>query len=177
MSPRTHDGWRDHGHVLEDFEVGDVFRHWPGRTISATDNQNFTLLTGNPSAAHLDVEFARQAGHPDLLVNGGLVLSIVHGLSVRDISSSPAAIAQLSWDKIKIHRPTFPGDTLYAESEVLEVRPSQSKPDRGVIRVQTRGINQRGELVIEYERAVLVHRRGHVPAPRAFDHSPQGASS
>lgn len=177
MSLRTHDGWAAHGHVLEDFEVGDVFRHWPGHTITEAENQFFTLLTGNPSAAHLDVEFAREIGHPDALVNGGLVLSIVHGLSVRDISSSPAAIAQLSWDNIRIHRPTFPGDTLYAETEILETRPSSSKVDRGVVRVRTRGLNQRGDVVVEFERAVLVHRRGHVPVPAAFAKSREGVRS
>lgn len=164
----VHEGWRDHGHVLEDFNVGDVFRHWPGRTITESDNITFTLLTGNPSAPHLDLHFSQSMGHPGTLVNGGLVLSIVHGLSVRDISSSPAAIAQLSWDNVRIHRPTYPGDTLYAETEILETRPSRSKPDRGIVRVQTRGFNQRGELVVEYQREVLVHRRGHTPAPPAI---------
>ena len=177
MNTRTHDGWTAHGHVLEDFEVGDVYRHWPGHTITAAENQFFTLLTGNPSAAHLDVEFAREVGHPDVLVNGGLVLSIVHGLSVRDISSSPAAIAQLSWDNIRIQRPTFPGDTLYAETEILEARPSSSKADRGVVRVRTRGLNQHGHLVVEYERAVLVHRRGHGPIPAAFRKAREGVKS
>jgi acyl dehydratase len=170
-----HEGWRDHGHELEDFTVGDVYRHWPGRTITETDNIHFTLLTGNPSAMHLDAHLARSVGHPGTLVNGGLILSIVHGLSVRDISSSPAAIAQLSWDNVRIHRPTYPGDTLYAESEVLEVRPSKSKADRGIVRVHTRGLNQRSELVVEYERSVLVHRRGCTPAPPARTDNEKGS--
>jgi itaconyl-CoA hydratase len=151
------------GRFLEEYEVDEVIHHWPGRTITEYENQLFTLLTGNSSSAHLDVVDARTAGHPDMLVNGGYVLALVHGMSVRELSVSPKAVFFLGMDKVRILRPTYPGDTIRASTRVLGTRVSESKPDRGVLTVETWADNQRGERVIEFQRAIMVYRKGHGP--------------
>lgn len=151
------------GRYLEEYTVGDIIHHWPGRTITAYENQLFTLLTGNSSSAHLDVVDARSAGHPDMLVNGGYLLALVHGMSVRELSVAPKAAYFLGMDGVRILGPSYPGDTIRASSEVLETRPSKSKPDRGVLVVQTWADNQRGERVIELKRSIMVFRQGHGP--------------
>jgi acyl dehydratase len=155
------------GRYLEEYEVGEVIHHWPGRTINAYENQLFTVLTGNQSSVHLDVEDARSAGHPDMLVNGGYILALVHGMSVRELSCAPKAVYFLGLDGVRILRPSYPGDTLRASSRVLETRVSNSKPDRGVLTVETWADNQRGERVIEFRRAIMVYRAGHGPAVSA----------
>ncbi|MFO7545213.1 MAG: MaoC family dehydratase [Trueperaceae bacterium] len=144
------------GRRYEDFEVGAVYRHWPGRTISETDNSWFTLLTMNTHPIHFDAAFAAgtQFGKP--LVNSCLTLSIAVGMSVRDVSQ--AAIANLGFEKVELPAPVFHGDTLYASSEVLSLRPSKSDPTRGIVRVRTVATNQDGVEVLRLERAVLVPR-------------------
>jgi itaconyl-CoA hydratase len=148
-------GWE--GRYLEDFHVGDVYRHGQGRTISEADNTWFALLTNNPHQIHSNADFAAGTEFGRPLVVSTLTLAIVTGLSVPDVSQN--AIANLGWDAVKLVAPVFAGDTLYAESEVLQVRGSRSRPGQGVVRVRTRGFNQRGETVIEYERTVLVPPR------------------
>lgn len=148
-------GWE--GRFLEDFQVGDLYRHGQGRTISEADNTWFALLTNNPHQVHSNADFAAGTEFGRPLVVSTLTLAIVTGLSVPDVSQN--AIANLGWDAVKLVAPVFAGDTLYAESEVLEVRESRSRPGQGVVRVRTRGFNQRGETVIEYERTVLVPAR------------------
>ena len=145
------------GRYLEDFRVGEVIKHWPGRTIRDFDDTWFTLLTMNTNPLHFDEHFASKSQHGRCLVNGTLVFALAVGMSVRDVSEN--ALANLEYEKIVHLAPTFHGDTLYAESEVLEVRPSQSKPDRGVVKVRTDVYNQRSELVATFRRAVLVPRR------------------
>ena len=152
-------GWT--GRVFEDFTVGDVYEHRPGRTITETDNVWFTLLTNNTHQVHFNVDYASRTEFKQPLVVSTLTLAIVTGLSVGDVSQN--SVANLGWDKVRLPSPVFIGDTLYAESEVLEARPSKSRPSNGVVRVRTRGFNQRGETVIEYERTVLVYRRGAKP--------------
>ena len=149
------------GRYLEEFEVGDVYRHWPGRTITPYDNLSFTLLTMNQSAGHLDQYYAETEMDfgGKLLVNGLLVLSVIHGMSVVDVSSSPKAVAQLGWKDIAILSPTFHGDTLYAYTEVLETRASKSRADCGVVTVKTTGIKQDETVVLEFTRSILVKRR------------------
>jgi len=144
------------GRRYEDFEVGAVYRHWPGRTISETDNSWFTLVTMNTHPIHFDAAYAAgtQFGKP--LVNSCLTLSIVVGMSVRDVSQ--AAIANLGFEKVELPAPVFHGDTLYASSEVLAMRPSKSDPSRGIVRVRTVATNQDGVEVLRLERAVLVPR-------------------
>ena len=147
--------WR--GRFFEDLEVGDVYRSRIGRTISETDNTWFTLLTCNTNQVHFNKEFAEGTRFGQLLVNSCLTLSIVVGLSVSDTSEN--ATANLSWDKISLPNPVFVGDTLWAESEVLSKRESRSRPNVGIVGIRTRGINQRREVVVEYERSFMVYRR------------------
>lgn len=153
-------GWD--GRYFEDFTVGDVYRHAYGRTVTETDNTWFTLLTNNPHPVHYNADYAARTEFGRPLVVSTLTLAIVTGLSVADVSLN--AVANLGWDDVRLPNPVFAGDTIYAESEVLEARPSKSRPTQGLVRVRTRGYNQRDETVIEYERTVLVYRRGTKPA-------------
>jgi len=147
---------------FEDFTPGQVFKHWPGRTITEFDNTWFTLMTMNTHPVHFDAAYAEKTQHGQRLVNGLLVLATVVGMSVKDVSEN--AIANLEYESARHTGPTFAGDTLYAESRVLSVTPSKSKPDRGVVYVETRGINQRGEEVLVLRRKILQPRR---PTARA----------
>jgi acyl dehydratase len=153
------EGWR--GRFLEDFRVGDVYRHSHGRTITQTDNTWFTLLTNNTHDVHYNVDYASRTEFGKPLVVSTLTLAIVTGLSVEDVSRN--AVANLGWEHVRCPAPVFAGDTLYAESEVLEVRPSRSRPGQGIVRVRTRGLNQEGMVVLEFERSVLVHARPEGP--------------
>ena len=147
------------GRHLEDFKVGDVYEHRPGRTISETDNTWFTLLTMNQHPLHFDAAYAAKTEFGRPLVNSCLTLSIVAGMSVSDLSQK--AVANLGWDKIRLVAPVFAGDTIYAESEVLEVRGSKSRPTQGVVSVRTTGRKADGTVFMTYERSFLVPRRGH----------------
>jgi itaconyl-CoA hydratase len=149
------------GRFFEDFKVGDKYDHPLGRTVSETDNTWFTLLTCNTNQVHFNADYAEQTEFGRLLVNSCLTLSIVTGLSVSDISQN--VVANLGWDQVRLPAPVFVGDTLYAESEVLESRASRSRPGQGIVRVRTRGRKQDGTLVIEFERTVLVHGRSSAP--------------
>jgi acyl dehydratase len=161
MTERRHDveDWR--GRFLEDFHVGDHYRHPGGRTISETDNTWFTLLTSNTHPVHLDAEYAARTEFRQRLVVSTLTLAIVTGLSVSDVSLN--AVANLGWDEVRLTKPVFAGDTLSAESEVELVRPSTSRPGQGVVRVRTVGRNQRGEEVISFRRTILVYSRETAP--------------
>jgi itaconyl-CoA hydratase len=152
-------GWE--GRFLDDFKVGDRYRHPYGRTLTETDNTWFTLLTNNVHQIHYNADYAAKTEFGKPLVVSTLTLAIVTGLSVSDVSQN--AVANVGWDKVTLTAPVFAGDTLYAESEVLEVRPSRSRPGQGLVRVRTRGFNQRGETVIEFERTVLVYSRASRP--------------
>jgi acyl dehydratase len=145
------------GRYLEEFREGDVYRHWPGKTITEGDNNLFSLLTMNHHPLHLDANFAAGSQHGQRLVVGTLVFSLTVGLSVRDISGR--AIANLSYEDIVHLKPVFIGDTVYAISSVLAVTPSESKPDRGVVYVDTVAENQKGEPVLRFRRKVLIPRR------------------
>ncbi|MDP6344549.1 MAG: MaoC family dehydratase [Alphaproteobacteria bacterium] len=147
------------GRYFEDFNVGDVYEHRPGRTISEADNTWFTLLTMNQHPLHFDAEYARHSEFGKPVVNSALTLSIVAGMSVSDISQK--AIANLGWTDIRMPAPVFNGDTIYAESEVLEKRESKSRPTQGIVSVETRAHKQDGSLVMSYRRSVLVPKRGH----------------
>jgi itaconyl-CoA hydratase len=155
-------GWD--GRYFEDFAVGDVYRHPNGRTVSETDNTWFSLLTNNPHPVHSNADYASRTEFGRPLVVSTLTLAIVTGLSVDDVSRN--AVANLGWDEVRMPAPVFAGDTLYAESEVLEVRPSRSRPGQGLVRIRTRGYNQREETVITYERTILVYTRAASPNAR-----------
>jgi acyl dehydratase len=146
-----------YGRYFEEFEVGQTIAHWPGRTITEADNLQFSLLTMNQHPLHIDAEYAAASEFGQRLVVGTLVFSVVVGMSVADISGK--AIANLGYEAIEHTAPTFHGDTLYAQTTVLDKRESRSRPDRGVVSVATHGRNQRGECVIRFRRSVLVPRR------------------
>jgi len=147
------------GRSYEDFAVGDVYEHRPGRTITQADNVWFALLTMNTHPLHFDEEYARASEFGRCLVASPLTVAIMVGMSVSDVSQK--AIANLGWRDIRLTHPLFVGDTLYAESEVLEARESKSRPEAGVVTVRTTGRNQSGEVVCVFERSILVSKRGH----------------
>lgn len=147
------------GRYFEDFEVGDIYEHRPGRTISEADNTWFTLLTMNQHPLHFDGGFAAKTEFGKPVVNSALTLSIVAGMSVSDVSQK--AIANLGWNDIRLTAPVFNGDTIYAESVVLSKRESGSRPTQGVVTVKTTGKKEDGTVFMTYERTVLVPKRGH----------------
>jgi itaconyl-CoA hydratase len=147
------------GRYYEDFEIGDVYEHRPGRTVTETDNIWFTNLTMNTHPVHFDYAYARKSEFGKPLVNSALTLAMVAGMSVSDTSQK--AIANLGWDKIKLTAPVFAGDTLYAESEVLAKRESKSRPTQGIVTIKTTGKKDDGTVFMTYERSFLVPKRGH----------------
>lgn len=156
MTEKT--GWT--GRVYEDFEVGDVYQHALGRTVTQTDNVWLTLITVNPNPIHFDAHYAAQTPFGRPLVDSTFTLALVTGLSVSDISQNGI---NLGWNNVRLPAPVYEGDTLYARSELLSKRLSNSHPDRGIIRVKTTGYNQDGVVVITFERTIMVYRKGHVP--------------
>ncbi len=149
----------DLGRYFEDFEIGDVYEHRPGRTVTEVDNIWFTNLTMNTHPVHFDRAYAAHSEFGKPLVNSAFTLSVVAGMSVSDTSQK--AIANLGWDKIKLTAPVFAGDTLYAESEVLAKRESKSRPTQGIVTIKTTGKKDDGTVFMTYERAFLVPKRGH----------------
>ena len=147
------------GRYLEDFVVGDVYEHFPGRTITESDNIQFSLLTMNQHPMHCDSAFAAKSEFGKPLVNSGLTLAIVLGMSVADVSGK--AIANLGWTDIRLTAPVFPGDTIYAESEVLDKRESRSRPTQGIVSVRTTGKKADGTVFMSFVRSVLIPKRGH----------------
>ncbi len=156
-------GWE--GRYLEDFQAGDVYRCRYGRTVTEADNIWFTLLTNNTNQIHFNNEYGKRTPWGRCLVNSALTLAIVAGMGVADVSENGFA---LGWDEIRLPNPLFAGDTLYSESEVVDVRESRSRPEQGVVKVRTRGYNQHGEVVIEYTRSVMVWKRDHAPRLDVF---------
>jgi acyl dehydratase len=161
QAPKT---WR--GRFFEDFDTGDVFRSRLGRTISETDNVWFTCITMNTNQVHFNVPYAEATLYEKPLVNSTFTLALVTGMTVPDTSENAAA--NLSWTDIKLPKPVFVGDTLWAESEILEVRESSSRAEVGIVRMRCRGINQHGDVVIEFQRTFMVYKRDAAPAHDAF---------
>lgn len=154
------------GRYFEDFDVGDVYRSSLGRTISEADNTWFTLLTMNTNAIHFDHRYAAQSEFGQPLVNSGFTVAVVLGMSVVDTSQH--AFANLGWTDIRLTHPVFAGDTLYAESKVLDKRESASRPQGGIVGVKTRGLNQDGITVVTWNRTFFVYRRGAEGAASPF---------
>jgi len=156
---------RPFGRCFEDFEPGDVYRHWPGKTITEADDHLFCLVTMNHHPLHLDAWYAENdTVHKRNVVVGNLVYSVALGMSVPDVSG--AAIANLEVESLVHRSPTFHGDTIYAETRVVDRAESRSRPDRGVVTVETKAFNQRGEEVCSFRRKVMVWKRAHLPARR-----------
>lgn len=144
----------DPGRSYEDFVIGDVYEHWPGRTVTEADNVWFTNLTMNTHPVHFDAHYAAGTEFGKCLVNSTLTLALVTGMAVS--GSSQRAIANLGWEEIKMPAPVFVGDTLYAETEVLGKRLSKSRPNQGIVRVRHQGLNQDKTVVIDMIRSFLV---------------------
>src|SRR5215216_94643 len=157
QADREASGARPYGRYLEEFEVGAVYKHWPAKTVTEADDHLFCLVTMNHHPLHLNDVYAGQSQQGQNVVVGPLVYSLALGMSVSDVSGK--AIANLATEELSHPAPVFHGDTLFAESEVLEVRPSGSKPDRGIVKVRTDVYNQRNELVATFRRAVLIPKR------------------
>ena len=153
------DGW--HGRFFEDFQVGDVYRHPLGRTLTTADNIWFTLLTQNTAPIHFDHHYSAQTEFGRPLVNSTLTLAVVVGQSVTDVSQN--VLANLGWDEVRLPSPVFEGDTIYSQSEVLNKSESQSRPHAGIVTVKTTGYNQQGQVVITFKRTVMVYKRGYAP--------------
>ena len=157
------------GRYYEDFEVGDVYRSPIGRTITEADNVWMTLLTMNTNQSHFNDHYAETTPFGKPIVNSGVTLAIVLGMSV--IDTSQKAFANLGWDRIKLTYPVMVGDTLYVESQVLDKRESKSRPYGGIVQVRTRGLNQEGKTVLVYERSIFIYKRtatqdkGYWPEP------------
>jgi len=145
------------GRYFEDFEAGTIIKHWPGKTVTEYDCHLFSLLTMNHHPLHIDAHFAAQSQHRQNLVVGTYVFSLVIGQSVRDISGK--AIANLEYESVTHDAPVFIGDTIYSETEILETRESRSKTDRGIVHVETRAHNQKGEKVLTLRRRILIPKR------------------
>ena len=157
--------WR--GRFYEDFDVGDVYQSRLGRTITETDNIWFTCLTMNTNQMHFNVPYSERSMFGQPLVNSALTVALVTGLTVADTSEN--ATANLSWTDIKLPKPVFVGDTLWAESEILDKRESRTNPSVGIVTMRCRGVNQRREVVIEYKRTFMVYKRD---APEVTDTFP-----
>ncbi len=156
---------RPFGRTFEDFEVGDVYRHWPGKTITEADDHFFCMLTMNHHPLHTNVWFAEnETVHGRNVVVGNLVYSLVLGMSVPDVSG--AAIANLEVESLIHRKPTFHGDTIYAETKVIDKVESKSRDDRGVVTVETKAFNQNGDVVCFFRRKVMVWKRAAAPARR-----------
>jgi acyl dehydratase len=156
---------RPFGRYFEDFEVGDVYRHWPGKTITEADDHLFCMITMNHHPLHTNEWFAEhEAVQGRNVVVGNLVYSLALGMSVPDVSGS--CIANLEVETLSHKRPTFHGDTIYAETRVLDKVASTSKDDRGIVTVETKAFNQRAEEVCYFRRKVMVWKRDHAPARR-----------
>ena len=173
----TKEGWQ--GRFFEDFEVGDVYQHPLGRTVTTTDNIWFTLLTQNTAPIHFDHHYAAQTEFGKPLVDSTFTLALVTGQSVTDVSQN--VFANLGWDEVRLPHPVFEGDTIYSQSEVLEKRESRSRPNVGIVTVKTTGYNQDGKAVITFKRSLMVYKRGQAPKiprllPEDTPRLPPGAS-
>ena len=155
----TKEGWR--GRFFEDFEVGDVYEHPLGRTVTTTDNAWFTLLTQNTAPIHFDRAYAEQTEFGRPLVDSTFTVALVTGQSVTDVSQN--VFANLGWDEVRLPAPVFEGDTIYSRSEVLDKRESRSRGNVGIVTVKTTGYNQSGEVVITFRRTVMVYKKDHAP--------------
>jgi itaconyl-CoA hydratase len=153
-------GWE--GRFFEDFEVGDLYEHPLGRTVTTTDNSWFTLLTQNTAPIHFDHHYAAHTEFGKPLVNSAFTLALVTGQSVTDLTQN--VFANLAWDEIRLPSPVFEGDTLYSRSEILDKRESRSRPQLGIVTARTEGYNQEGLIVITFRRTFMVYRHGHGPA-------------
>lgn len=152
-------GWN--GRYFEDFEIGDIYAHTLGRTVTQTDNSWFTQLTQNTNPIHFDTFYAQQTEYGRPLVNSAFTIALVTGQSVSDISQN--VMANLGWDEVRLPKPVFEGDTIYSYSELLSKREAQSRSNVGIVEVKTVGYNQNGQIVITFRRTMMVYKKGYAP--------------
>jgi acyl dehydratase len=152
-------GWE--GRVFEDFQVGDIYNHPFGKTVTEADNHWLTLITQNVAKAHVDDNFAARTEFKKPLVNSTFILALVVGQSTIDLSMN--VFANLGWDEVRMPHPVFVGDTIYSRSKVLAKRESESRPTMGLVTVASEGFNQDGKIVIRYKRTFMIYKRGHLP--------------
>ena len=153
------------GRFLDDFEVGDVYQSSVGRTLTDVDNTWFTLITNNDNQIHFNTEYAQNTQWGKPLMNSVFTLAVVTGLTVPDVSRNGV---NLGWDNVRLPSPVFAGDTIWAETEVTSVRESKSDNRRGIVGIHTRGVNQDGVIVIEFDRSILVFKKDHAPQNDMF---------
>ncbi len=151
----------DFGLYYDDFQLGMIIEHRPGRTITDYDNISMSLLTMNTAQLHFDAHYAAKTEWKKILVDSTLTLAIITGMTVNTISKK--VVANLEWDKVKLLKPIFAGDTIYAETEIIEKRESSSRPTQGIVTVETRGIKQTGEIFMSFRRTILIYKNGHAP--------------
>ncbi|RMG59648.1 MAG: MaoC family dehydratase [Deltaproteobacteria bacterium] len=169
---RVIDGRESFGRYYEDFQEGDIIRHFPGRTVTEYDDTLFTLLTMNQHPLHLDEHYAKETEWGQRLVTGYFSFALVYGMTVRDLSGKTPA--NLGIDRIRFLKPVFHGDSLYAESRVIAKRPSRSRPGEGIVTVETRGLNQKGETVLTFERTFLVPMKNPLPERKEVENEEKG---
>jgi acyl dehydratase len=164
VSEQAQKDWR--GRFFEDFDIGDVFKSQLGRTVSEADNIWFTCLTMNTNQIHFNDAFAESSRFGKVLVNSTFTLALVTGLTVADTSQNGGV--NLEWTDIKLPKPVFVGDTIWAESEILALRESKSNQEVGIVGMRCRGINQRGEVICEYRRSFMIPKRSSRAAASGF---------
>jgi acyl dehydratase len=143
---------------FDELEIGQVFKHAIRRTVTETDNVLFTAMTHNPAQLHLDEEYMKGTEYGQRLVNSAFTLGLMVGISVGDTTLG-TAVANLGWDEVRFPKPLFHGDTVHVETEVIELRPSKSRPDQGIVTFLHRAYNQRDELVASCKRSGLQRRK------------------
>lgn len=156
---RIVEGWN--GRFFEDFKSGDIYPHPLGRTVNKTDNVYMTLLTQNTNPIHFDDYYSEQTEFGKPLVDSTFTIALVTGQSVTDISQN--AMANLGWDEVRLPNPVFEGDTIYSYSKVIQARESKSRPNVGIVQVQSFGYNQRGEIVISFKRTMMIYKKDYAP--------------
>lgn len=152
-------GWE--GRTFEDFNVGDIYNHPFGKTVTEADNHWLTLMTQNVAKTHVDANFAARTEFGKPLVNSTFILALVVGQSTIDLSMN--VFANLGWDEVRMPHPVFVGDTIYSRSKVLATRESESRPTMGLVTVASEGFNQDGVVVIRYKRTFMIYKRGYLP--------------
>lgn len=152
------EGWK--GRYFEDFEVGDVYRHPFGRTVIETDNVWFTNLTLNTNQIHFNNDYASRTNYKKPLVNSCFTLALVNGMSVIDTSQNGMV---LEWTNVRMPNPLFVGETVYAETTVLDKRESKSRPGQGIVSVKTCGITAEGKIIMEFNRKIMIYKEGCAP--------------
>jgi len=158
------------GRYFEDFKVGDIYQHPLGRSVLETDNVWFTCATMNTNQVHFNTDYASKTAYKKPLVNSCFTLALVNGLSVEGTSRNGMV---LEWRNVRMPNPLFVGETVYAQTEILEVRESKSRPDRGIVKAATKGITAEGKIILKFERSIMVYKKADAPNTMLFPQTAQ----